>query len=48
MLGTARGSKQGNNLLMKMIAESGGIDFSKPILLGYFFIYVYFLVFMKS
>lgn len=35
MLGTARGSKQGNNLLMKMIAESGGIDFSKPILLGY-------------
>ena len=35
MLGTARGSKQGNNLLMKIIAESGGIDFSKPILLGY-------------
>ncbi len=35
ILGTARGSKQGNNLLIKQVEESGGIDFSKPILLGY-------------
>lgn len=35
ILGTARGSKQGNNLLMKQIEDSGGIDFSKPVLLGY-------------
>ena len=35
MLGKARGSKQGNNLLVKEIQNAGGIDFSKPILLGY-------------
>ena len=35
LLGKARGSKQGNNLLIKMIDEKGGIDFSMPILLGY-------------
>ena len=35
MLGKARGSKQGNNLLMEEIDKSGGIDFSKPVLLGY-------------
>jgi len=35
ILGKARGSKQGNNLLVKEIQNAGGIDFSKPILLGY-------------
>ena len=35
MLGKARGSKQGNNLLVKEIEASGGVDFSRPVLLGY-------------
>lgn len=35
MLGKARGSKQGNNLLVQEIQSSGGVDFSKPLLLGY-------------
>lgn len=35
ILGKARGSKQGNNLLIKQIEEVGGIDFEKPLLLGY-------------
>ena len=35
MIGKARGSKQGNNLLVQKVRESGGIDFSLPILLGY-------------
>ncbi len=35
MLGKARGSKQGNNLLVEQIEKSGGVDFSKPLLLGY-------------
>ena len=35
MLGKARGSKQGNNLLMQQIGKAGGVDFGKPILLGY-------------
>lgn len=35
ILGKARGSKQGNNLLVEKIRASGGIDFSMPILLGY-------------
>lgn len=35
MLGKARGSKQGNNLLVKEIEKAGGADFSKPLLLGY-------------
>ena len=35
ILGKARGSKQGNNLLIKMIEESGGVDFERPLLLGY-------------
>lgn len=35
MLGKARGSKQGNNLLMMEIEKAGGVDFSKPVLLGY-------------
>ena len=35
VLGKARGSKQGNNLLVSEIEKSGGVDFSHPILLGY-------------
>ncbi len=35
MLGKARGSKQGNNLLVSEIQKAGGVDFSKPVLLGY-------------
>ena len=35
MLGKARGSKQGNNLLVQEIERAGGADFSKPVLLGY-------------
>ena len=35
MLGKARGSKMGNNLLVQEIDKSGGIDFTKPVLLGY-------------
>lgn len=35
MLGKARGSKQGNNLLVNEIEKAGGVDFSRPVLLGY-------------
>ena len=35
LLGKARGSKMGNNLLVQEINNVGGIDFGKPILLGY-------------
>lgn len=35
ILGKARGSKQGNAMLDQVIENIGGIDFSKPILLGY-------------
>lgn len=35
MLGKARGSKMGNNLLVQEIDKAGGIDFAKPVLLGY-------------
>lgn len=35
LLGKARGSKMGNNLLVQEIQKAGGIDFSKPVLLGY-------------
>ena len=35
ILGKARGSKQGNNLLVQEIEKAGGADFSKPVLLGY-------------
>ena len=35
MLGKARGSKQGNNLLVQEIRKAGGVDFGKPLLLGY-------------
>ena len=35
ILGKARGSKQGNNLLVKEIQNAGGVRFDKPLLLGY-------------
>lgn len=35
ILGKARGSKMGNNLLVSEIDKAGGINFSKPVLLGY-------------
>ena len=35
MLGKARGSKMGNNLLVQEIEKVGGVDFSRPVLLGY-------------
>ncbi|MBQ1977882.1 MAG: DegV family protein [Ruminococcus sp.] len=35
ILGKARGSKMGNNLLAEEIKKAGGVDFSKPVLLGY-------------
>ena len=34
-IGKARGSKQGNNLLVKEIQEAGGVDFDMPTLLGF-------------
>lgn len=35
VLGKARGSKMGNNLLVQEIEKSGGVDFEKPVMLGY-------------
>ena len=35
MLGKARGSRQGNNLLASEIEKAGGVDFERPLLLGY-------------
>ena len=35
MVGKARGSKQGNNLLVQEIGKAGGVDFSMPLMLGY-------------
>ena len=35
MLGKARGSKMGNNLLIEEIEKAGGVDFTKPVLLGF-------------
>lgn len=35
ILGKARGSKMGNNLLVQEVEKAGGVDFSKPVLLGY-------------
>ena len=35
VLGKARGSRQANNLLMQEIGKAGGVDFKKPLLLGY-------------
>ena len=36
ILGKARGSKQGNNLFVAEIERAGGVDFGKPVMLGYF------------
>ena len=35
ILGKARGNKQANNQLLNEIEKSGGIDFSRPVMLGY-------------
>lgn len=35
LIGKARGSRNGNNLLVEKIRESGGVDFDLPVLLGY-------------
>lgn len=35
LLGKARGSKMGNNLLVQEIEKLGGVDFGKPVMLGY-------------
>lgn len=35
LLGTARGSRNGSNFLIKEIEKSSGVDFTKPICLGY-------------
>lgn len=35
LLGKARGSKNGNNLLIQEIGKTGGVDFSRPYRLGY-------------
>ncbi len=34
-IGKAMGSKRGNNMLSQEIEKAGGVDFSKPVLLGY-------------
>ena len=35
VVGKARGSRQGNNLLVQEIQKVGGVDFTKPVMLGY-------------
>lgn len=35
ILGKARGSKNGNNMIQQELARSGGVDFSMPFCLGY-------------
>ena len=35
MLGKARGSKNGNNLLVQEIEKTAGVDFTRPYRLGY-------------
>ena len=35
LIGKARGSRQGNNLLVQEIRKAGGVNFERPILLGY-------------
>lgn len=35
LIGKARGSRNGNNLLVEKIREAGGVDFDRPVLLGY-------------
>ena len=35
LVGKARGSRQGNNLLVQEIQKAGGVDFTMPLMLGY-------------
>ena len=35
LIGKARGSRNGNNMLVEKIREAGGVDFERPVLLGY-------------
>ena len=35
LLGKARGSRRGNNLLVQEIEKAGGVNFEKPVMLGY-------------
>ena len=35
LVGKARGSRQGNNLLVQEIQKAGGVDFTMPVMLGY-------------
>jgi len=35
LVGKARGSKKGNNLLRELVVNSGGINFAKPFALAY-------------
>ena len=35
IIGKARGSRAANNLLVKEIENAGGVDFFKPVMLGY-------------
>ena len=35
LVGKARGSRQGNNLLVPEIQKAGGVDFDMPVMLGY-------------
>ena len=35
LIGKARGSRNGNNLLVEKVREAGGVDFERPVLLGY-------------
>lgn len=35
LVGKARGSRCGNNLLMELVAQSGGIDYDRPLSLAY-------------
>ena len=35
LIGKARGSRNGNNLLVEKIRQAGGVDFTLPVLLGY-------------
>ena len=35
LIGKARGSRNGNNLLVEKIREAGGVYFERPVLLGY-------------
>ena len=35
VIGKARGSKKGNNMLIEKVKEAGGIDFTMPVVTGY-------------